>query len=415
MKKEKLDSRFLLDSFCKEGTDLDEFKDLIDTLDNHIKHIEQPLHDFDVLSIKPRHMQNDSSVISCWHLHPSNPVNDGKGIPSVSLPSTKENKIYEDLIAETMNTNNILLYDNINKKMFFISNYAINTLAQRLGQKATGIREPSLERDIFLAKRMNQNGNTLFIVKEFKGIRKIFAMMKPSYQPIPLQSFYRIYVNLAGDSRFESMRCDGWKVDHNMIYIALSFPEYAGKIRSIFDFKFDMIPCLEIQSSVIGDGSLKAWQFWKMPNGNKVCRHQALSEHKGNTPVERFEKRLKDDILDKYLEFPERLKQLASLRFEGSSDEKGTMIFSIIRSVFEQIKLADTAGPKRTDALISYIGERVITHNRSYTAYDIVIELLTLKDDELMRRKKYSQETLRKIRETISKAVDADFTCTVPD
>lgn len=414
-----LNEKFLLDDFEVSGINVDDFEVLIRELDQHTAHVKRCLNNFVIVSIKGHNSQG-SNEISGWYLEPDNPSNNGV-LKSCIIP--KSNNLcghMNELLKETIHVNPTMLWDRERNAMWFVSSSATNTMAQRIGVTGKSIREHSLERDLFIAKRFNIDVTSTLIVKQYQQVGKVFSMMSEDYVHIPLYMLCIIYKDLAGESRLGAMECEGWNVTHERVSISFSFKEYAQQIRTIYNLKREMVPCVELTTSDIGESSFIVRGYWHTPEGARIYDRTFKRQHRGKVDPDMIVKEVQKHIFNKYNELPERLVELAEidvtpadLDLSGARDsgKNHKIVCSTFRSVFKQLRLVDVIGKKKLMYLERYLDFSIVRGDRHYTAYDIVMDIFSLSGaiTSCFETEDVSQETIRKFREEISKAAYVDF------
>ncbi len=74
----------------------------------------------------------------------------------------------EALLTETLAGNRLLLREKESGKTWFVSDYALSTLAQRLNLTRSAVEEPSLIRNQFLDWRMERAGESTLVVRRWE-------------------------------------------------------------------------------------------------------------------------------------------------------------------------------------------------------------------------------------------------------
>lgn len=415
-----LNEKFLLDNFEVSGNKVDDFETLIREIDQRTAHVQRCLRNFIVVSLKKKQGTNLGEM-SGWYLDPADPANNGH-IKSCLIPkSTSIDNRMDALMDETIQSNPTMLWDKQGNAMWFVSAAATNTMAQRIGVTGKSIREHSLERDLFIAKKFNTDVTATLIVKQFHQIGKVFSMMSEEYVHIPLYTLCIIYKDLAGESKLGAMECEGWNVTHERAKISFAFKEYAQEISALYGLKRPMIPCIEMTTSDIGESSFILRGYWKTPESAIVYDHTFLRQHRGKVDPDAIEREVQKQIFDKYTELPERLLELATiditppgLNLQKARDcgKNRKIICSAFHSVFKQLGIVSVIGKKKLMSLERCIDFNLARADMHYTAYDIVMDVFALSQtmQSYFEMEGVSEEMIRKFREEISKAAYVDFT-----
>lgn len=414
-----LNEKFLLDDFEVSGTKVDDFETLVIDIDQRTTHIKRCLKNFIIVSIKDS-KYHSSNEMSGWYLDPENPSHNGR-LRECKVPKDPElGRRMEALLEETIQKSPTMLYDKIEGTMWFISNAATNTMAQRIEATGRAIQEHSLERDLFIAKKFNVDVVSTLIIKQYQRVGKIFSFMGENYLHIPLYTLCIIYRDLAGESKLGPMTCEAWNVTHERIRISFAFKEYAEEISAMYNLKHEMIPCVEMTTSDTGESSFMVRGYWKTPEGAIVYDHTFSREHRGKIDPDVIGAVVREQIFDKYTELPDRLLELAAiditptgLNLQGARDggKNHKMICKAFHSVFKQLHIVSSLGKKNLMSLERCIDFSIVCDELHYTAYDIVMDVFALTEtmQSFFDTEGISKETVRKFREEISKAAYVDF------
>lgn len=414
-----LNEKFLLDDFEDSGVYVDDFESLVKEIDQRTVQVRRCLRTFIIVSIKDPKFHN-SDEMSGWYLEPANPTNNGR-IRSCIVPKSAgcSNRM-EALLEETIQRNPTMLWDKEENAMWFISSAATNTMAQRIGVTGKSIREHSLERDLFIAQKFNTEVASTLIVKQYQQVGKVFAMMSEDYVHIPLYSLCIIYKDLAGESKLGPMTCEGWNVTHERAKISFAFKEYAQDISAIYNLEREMIPCVEIMTSDIGESSFVVRGCWKTSDGAIVYDHTFSRQHRGKIDLDVMCREVQKQIFDRYTELPERLLELAAiditppgLNLQGARDSgrNHKIICNAFHSVFKQLGIVSVIGKKKLMLLERCIDFSIVRGDMHYTAYGLVMDVYALSQtlQPYFESEGVSTELLQRFCEEISKAAYVDF------
>lgn len=414
-----LNEKFLLDDFETSGSKVDDFEILIREIDQRTAHVQRCLNNFIIVSIKDSKYHNSDEMLG-WYLEPADPANNGR-LKTCTIPkSAGVSNQMEELLKETIQKNPTMLWDKQENAMWFISSAATNTMAQRIGVTGKSIRDHSLERDLFIARKFNIDDRSTLIVKQFQQVGKVFSMMSEDYVHIPLYTLCIIYKDLAGESKLGPMTCEGWNVTHERAKISFAFKEYAQEISAIYNLKREMIPCVEMTTSDIGESSFIVRGYWKTPEGAIVYDHTFSRQHRGKIDPDVIVREVQKQIFDKYTELPERLLELAAiditppgLNLQGARDSSKNhkIICNAFHSIFKQLGIVSVIGKKKLMSIERCIDFSVVHADMHYTAYDLVMEVFALTQtmQSYFEAEGVSTEMVRKFREEISKAAYVDF------
>ena len=225
------------------------------------------------------------------------------------------------------------------EKAFIISQFALATLGQRLELKGRAIQEPCLERDIFIAKRMNSDKNIQFIAKKMNGLSKVFMAASDNYKPLPMTTIERIYHVFSSESGIGKMRCEGWEIDHSISRIRFSFLDYEKTKDMAFLYGLSEeeapIPGVEIISSDIGDYAFTIRGFWKLKYGY-LYADEVSRKHSGDIDEAKIIDEVKHTIFERYALLPGRFMELLETDITPASvREAASALTDAQRAVFE--------------------------------------------------------------------------------
>lgn len=224
-------------------------------------------------------------------------------------------------------------------KTYIISQFALPTLGQRIELKGKALQEPCLERDIFIAKRLQSKKNIQFVIKAANGLGKVFMAASDVYKPLPMTVIEQIYHEFgAEDGLGKKMRCEGWEIDHSMSRIRFSFLDYGKASEMAFLYGLDeneaAIPGVEIISSDIGDYAFTIRGFWKVKRGY-LYSDEVSRKHTGEIDVEEIIDEVRHTIFERYTLLPERFMELLETDITPDS----------VREAAEALKRARQAVP----------------------------------------------------------------------
>lgn len=452
-----LKADFLLDNFHAKGENESEFSILTREIDSHTCYYPVEMKKLAVFSrAAEKYQRNAPDECTVYVFWPGNPwVKGAETKPQIAsfetmkvLPNIASNKEYDaKLYAEMVSTNSMFLYVTMDKggSICHVSSLAMSTLAQRLGVSATAIGDRSFAADCLIAEKLNQAKSVKLVIKSYRRIGKVFAAMSPKYAELPLHDLCTIYKDLfvenpditkiTDDSCIhldqENVTCDGWDITHERARISFSFNGYAKDINETYQMKDELIPCLELVTSDIGENSFEATGYWKTPRGSKIYGTSFKREHRettrrkndvtGDSFCDVVTKGVKENIFDQYTVLPERLLELLQIDITPSDADltkargrgrNAKAITAAFKHVFRELKLSAILSAKRTKRVFDeYLDRGQIDDSMRYTAYDIAMKVFEL--DQLkpwLEHDGVCQETIRKFCEAIGKAAYVDFT-----
>lgn len=454
-----LNKDFLLDDFHLAGNREEDFKNAIEAIDQHTYNLITPMRELLVVSLIENQYQKAATdifktgVLETRILPEGNPWVRGASdteIPSRSfevmgvLPDNPKESLHDSkMLHELLYKNRTMLVHKIGETLNFyhLSSMALPTLAQRLGITSAAIEKRCLASDMLIAELLNTPKMCTLIIKHFRGVGKIVAVMSDSYAKIKLKELWIVARDLSEESKngnaahngnkLGKMVCEGWDITHERSSISFSFPEYAEEVSEIYHLPEVMTPCVELLTSDMGECAFTAKAFWRLEDGSKVCGDIYRKEHRKmkaerkkysdeGIDIELVEKEIREKIFDKYTILPERLMELMSIDISPNGlDLEKTRAIGVNRKcilaafsyVFKQLRLVDIVTKKRLKRIEEMIDFQIIDETMHYTAYDVVMDIFSLEEKlrEFFIQEDICKETIRKFNETISKAAYVNF------
>ena len=404
-----LPQNFLLDTFCLKVSGQEDFEALIRQIDRHTDQLEG-------VSLKKFSFPYPESMDEMRE----------------NIPGP------EALLTETLAGNRLLLREKENGKIWFVSDYALSTLAQRLDLTRSAVEEPSLIRNQFLDWKMERAGESTLVVRRWEENgecqNKVFAFLGGKYRGIRLFELCELYGELSAD--FSEMpdlgpvKCLDWEVSHERASIRFSFPEYGLKLSKNYGWKAGEapVPCLEFSTSDIGESSLHVQCFWLISGSTPVPGEKYSHKHRGDShrSLDEMERKVLEMVKRELKRFPDSLDRLSRIAVSPAGfapDSKrwrrqnARAVKAAFQAALKSIGAGKIIGKKREIILREYLEYRVIRDERCYSAYDLVMEIFRLPEtfnryleENGATAGPMSEETVRKFRkESIAKAAYIDF------
>lgn len=441
---ETLDSMFLLDDFCRFGESKDEFEDLVRAVDRQTIHLSGiDLRKFELVYLEDG--GENGTPLWGYLLESGRPLlrkKDERG-DAFFLPSKQALPIVcgtggreiPELFAEALKGNRTMLLEKEERGLLFVSDFAFTTLAQRLGMTAGPLKEATLERNLFLARKMAAAPKCTLVVRrgEKDGIElnKIFAFLGSEYRDMKLFDLCELYGELSEhfseQLKLGPMECCFWEVSHERISIHFEFPSYGEELCRREGWRHLLMPCLEFVTSDIGESSFYVRTYWRTEEGSIVPGREYSKKHRGNSlrALDQMEKEILSMVQTEFTVFPKRLKQLESLRItqedfvpdsKRQRQKNAKSVSRVFLSVLKSIGASKVIGKKREMAIKDYLDSGQIRDDQVYTAYDVMMEVFRFPEAlnaYLMGQEgaaaPMSPETMRKFRkESIARAVYVD-------
>lgn len=386
----KLDQDYLRDDFSMNGDDMDEFMDLCAEIDLHTSHVTKRLDSMEALSVKdcPENRKSDVKALVCYHMKPRDPINGGDMISTeVPLDITGYlDKGFARLMEEAKTTNRLLFKETQTGEKYFVSNNTFNTLAQRIDCDGKTLSHNSVERDLFLSRRMDTGISGTMVVKDLYDVKKVFSVMSEKYAPVPLEVLSRITAHLSQSNCLGKPECLGWFIQHTKVMIIIKFEEYADDVALAYNLPKRMVPVVTLMSSDIGECSIIARGSWLTPYGDTVPDMEYVREHRGTVNSAEVLKEVQERVFDKFTTLPERLADLmgvditpagCDLNSASGQAANRSAVYNTFRWIFVKIGIGEILGKRRFSELMECI-DYTINETKHYDAYDIATECFSL-------------------------------------
>ncbi len=261
----------------------------------------------------------------------------------------------------------------IDGKVYIISQLALATLGQRIELKGKAIQEPALERDIFIARRMQSDKNVQFIIKAANGLGKVFMAASGTYKPLSMTAIERIYHIFKEESGIGEMKCEGWEIDHSVSRIRFVFCNYEKTQDMAYLYGLSeeeaAVPGVEIISSDIGDYAFTIRGFWKLKRGY-LYADEVSKKHSGDIDEAKIVDEVKHTIFERYTLLPDRFMELLETDITPPCVQEGAVA---LRDAQQAVIDAKTACKEIPDSALTCAREtlaQVEKHaNRQFKAH----------------------------------------------
>ena len=240
----------------------------------------------------------------------------------------------------------------VDRKTYIVSQLALATLGQRIELKGRAIQEPSLERDIFIARRMQSSKNIQFIIKAANGLGKVFMAASEGYKLLPMTAIERIYHIFGTENGIGRMKCEGWEIDHSISRIRFSFLDYekTQDMACLYGLSDEETPApgIEIISSDIGDYAFTVRGLWKLRRGY-LYTDEVSRKHSGGIDEEKIVDEVKHTIFERYTLLPDRFMELLETDITPQSVQEAA---AALKEAQQAVMDAGAAGDEETPECI---------------------------------------------------------------
>lgn len=378
----------LLDNWQINGSNLDDFKKELESLSG-ITHVEK-ISAENITVLSKSNTVTDPNNVTVFVLKPHNMWE----TTSEATISLKQGKIglkkFEKVgaipLVEEFNNKTKLLLSRDGKPCFTSENL-MTTLGMRTGVKGDAAVIPTLERDILLAKRLEQDTEMSLIVRNVGGVEKIFAALSANYTYIPQSFLCTVIDKIIKTSKFGTVDCKQWSITNTLAEIYLEFPDYAEEISTVYEMKDALIPGIYLAKSDVGECSVTVRATWRV-NSSIIIQDEMKRKHVGHINVNDLLSDIEETIFDKYTLLPDKLCELMSIDITDPTwmttmpekqfvniNEKA--VAAAIKEVFNGIGLVDAICKKNEKLIYEALTEE-IDGKLCYTAYDIVMMVMQM-------------------------------------
>lgn len=391
-------SNYLCDTWEIKGTNLDELKNELKNIEKRTVVKNVPMNEVHFLSVFDAGDEYAAVPLHADSLWKKNKNN-------LSLPKMTTDKDvfifngYDQETVEEAFMNGLFLTTSkktmgmakiknlVNKAEYIpVSEKAISTISNRINHFGNGFFSERLIRDLSIAKKFDKPLPVTLVMRkdEETNLQKVFAVMSKRYALIPQTFISEIIDGVIKEAEKDLGKtiCSEWIVNHSVTRVFLEFPDAASDLKKEYDLMDEFIPGLMIETSDIGDCSLRMKGYYKITGCNTIAymEDEYSRIHSGEVNKEEILKAARETIFPKYTYYPEHLASLMMIDITDETMNEKTKIkemTKIYRKVSKEIGLVKAIGKTRekkiVDELIASINPDI-----DYTAYDVAMNFLTL-------------------------------------
>lgn len=419
----------LLDTMVTKGTDYNDFKKEVNKIAKLTKARTIKWDDVIIYSYQgesnvtnpneePRLLFIELNPHNLWNMIPRPVLGKVVGFKK----SDMEKKLGKDGLKELVTKTKFLLKIKSNKykelenwRMISVSDTIYPTLTQRLriaGQLAV---EPSLERDIFFAKGIEEQvGNSftgIFRKSETTDFEKMFATLSDRYEFETQTILYQIIDMLQGNS-LGKVEVIKWSIDHSFTDIYVQFPEKGDQIAKMYNLPDKVIPGLYLSTSDIGSSSIICRGTWNI-NGATTTINELSFKHIGNLDAKDILSEVAKNIFSEYTQLPTVLCGLLQKNITEPSWDLTTdvgqktnkdAVKDAFKTAFKDCGIVEAIGKKNEKVLFESVLDEY-DYSSHFTAYEIVREMMELPN----RVSGLSRNEVHKLAKACSKAPYVNF------
>lgn len=281
--------------------------------------------------------------------------------------------------------------------MYSVSPLALLTILGRAKVAGEAFVSPCFSRVQNIAQQLIniRPEKVTLITREYDKEKAVFAMHSKNYQYIPQYTLKDIYDILS--DKMGTIKCLSWEVNHQFTRCYIEFPDIGREFADAYNLPDEVVPGLYFFTSDTGNASLTVNGIWRI--GNHLIGSETVRQvHKGSSSVvSRIIDTAEKEIFVNYKKVPERLCELLMIDVPNPT--------LVIDSIFKQINIkAANIGAKRESELIAALKSELVPMYK-YTAYDIATMIASVPD----RCINVGEDIKKKLREFCVKALFADY------
>lgn len=363
----------LLDTFCKKGSDLDEFYALIASMDARTRFVRLKSGDLQLLSI----VSDSDTHIYCHRLMPDTEqsFDSIKTLRKLDKAKLRAKGVSDELMREIVSTG-LLFY---NGQSIMLTSPNIMSGLWAFGVKGSFLDTPCLARDMVIARQFSTDKECTLVTREAASTKKAFAILGGRFNGLP-QSIILDIIDVIEDTGEMGQRiCREWQINNFTSSVHVEFPQKGEELRTIYGIADELIPGILISSSDTGDSSVRVRGTWRW--GDSVSLHgEVKRKHIGKVTAEDMLEHIQAEIFGKYPVFLEKLceltcKPITEATLTRTQNKKA--VEEALKQAFKEVGIIKAVGIKNEIALYDKMS-RCIDGAMNYTAYDIALMVLQL-------------------------------------
>lgn len=381
----------LHDNWFATGSSLDEFKDLIEKLNQMTKFVKVEANNlcfyykldsptrgaYRVLLVMPDELYVYEQRLAEYKMSPE-PEAQEPPIPLNGIIS--ERKVNVELANETFASTGFIVGCNDSYSPFYMSKNSMVTLCAR-----AGITIEQGRRSMYLTQALcealgEKNAKMKMVIREVQGDgrihQKAFAFLSDAYTPIPMDTLPKVLDRILEDKKMGETKVKEWYVDHTFTAIRIEFPDAGEEFSDISGIPDRVIPGLSIMTSDTGSSSFIVRGTYRVSgSGRHVTVDEYAHKHTGKVTPEAVLDACDKDIFQKFRNLPEAL-----------ADKMGKIIGSDKKTIekaykkgMHELGLRKAMGVRRAKEMVEQLVAE-LDPSAVYSEYDIAMTFLGLAD-----------------------------------
>ena len=375
---------FLNDEWKIAGSSETEFRDAVDAIDSATEQKKISL-----ANVMVNHLfVNERGENMVYVVDPENVLPDGV-LSRAPVALDLLDEVSEEISEQAVEDGMMLSMKDNEEEQYLVSPLAYSTLGQRIDLTGSATLFPSLARECIIAEHIGHHAkekHCTAVIKGSCGVKKIFAFLSPEYMHVPLKTLNTLADTLATKSGLGRAECLNWSIDHKVVQITYAFPEYGRELSRLYDVE-PMVPCVKLMTSDTGECSVRGEGLWQMESGDMVYANEYSRTHRGTFDVDEICKGVRQNIFDRYREFPQQMKALSfvsvtprelDLTTHAGQVKNAAILKEVYECVLRDLGVPSIIGKKRMVTLSELLEIAMIDGESSYSAYAVAKNVLLL-------------------------------------
>lgn len=413
-KKEIRNENLLLDSWETSGNNLEELKKTVDALTKRTQFLRWKSGDIELLSFNDRRtlhttlrkngkdvidkdgkpVEGDVPCVVSTLLSPDKLPSECQSLTLDSfLKSYREESVpTKELLNEWTDTTKlgIVFNDteegNLKKRFYLTSSNTLQTM-DRFGLAGNFLSEPSLERDMLIAKQFEKDYGITVIARKVGETKKVFSILSDKYRHLDQDLIFKVIEDITNSGAVGTVKCHRWEVSNFYTKVWVEFPERAEEFSVLYGLKTEMIPGILITTSDTGDSSFSVCGTWRVSGHNSyILASEVKKKHIGNFTPETILEDVSQQVFAEYDKLPKALCDLITVDITDPTWDLSTTaglkanraeVEASIKTAFKSLGIVKAIGKKAEKTLREAMIEE-FDYSVPFTAYDIAMSIFTL-------------------------------------
>ncbi len=338
-----------------------------------------------------------------------------------SVAITENNK---ELMEEMKSTTNLMVYVPFGSgagDKFFVSDFAIPTLAQRASIMGTQtLTSNSIIRNMHFAEALcskdAEKEGINFVYRKEGDQKKIFAAMGGSYSLIPQTILCDLIDLIDKESTLGELKVKRWAITHDLTGVQIDFPDAKVELKTSKGIEKDLTPGIALLNSDIGTSSIIIMSTYR--KGKSIIIGNELAfKHTKMLNIAKMKEEIDNTILADIRKLPETLIDLigkplmdyskVDVKSEGGKYTNRMFVEGVIDELLDS-ELKGSITGKKLNSLKECLHNEIVS-DTCYTAFDIADIFLAI-PERILGVDRYVKEKVAKacgrVPYSVLKAID---------